>query len=172
MDECTDEIGQRSVSIARRLKRLTLIAGAACLLGITLALMGHALLEMRYHHDGGNALRWLGGFLVGGIWGALVARSGGVRDRRPPRRDAGKPESPPAQQSPPTQPQPQAWHLTPQQRQVLGLVAAGLTVDAIARELCLSPTTVRAHLRDGYRRLGAHSRAEAIQRARECGDLT
>jgi DNA-binding CsgD family transcriptional regulator len=36
--------------------------------------------------------------------------------------------------------------LTPRQKQVLGLLATGLTGEEIARELRISPRTVRSHL--------------------------
>ncbi len=73
------------------------------------------------------------------------------------------PGAPPGSSSPP---------LTPQQRAVLRLVAAGLHTDAIAERLSLSPQTVRSHLRDINQRLGAHTREEAIHRARERGELS
>ncbi len=62
--------------------------------------------------------------------------------------------------------------LTPQQRAVLRLVADGLHTDAIAERLSLSPQTVRSPLRDINQRLGAHTREEAIHRARERGELS
>jgi LuxR family maltose regulon positive regulatory protein len=42
----------------------------------------------------------------------------------------------------------------------------------IAAELFLSPNTVKTHLRHLYRKLGAHSRREAVQCARAIGLLT
>ena len=43
---------------------------------------------------------------------------------------------------------------------------------AIAADLYLSANTVRTHLRHLYRKLGAHSRPEAVRRARAIGLLT
>jgi DNA-binding CsgD family transcriptional regulator len=57
-----------------------------------------------------------------------------------------------------------AGRLTPRQREVLGYVAAGLSTEEIAREMCVSPTTVRKHLENIFARLGVSSRAAAVVR--------
>jgi PAS domain S-box-containing protein len=62
-------------------------------------------------------------------------------------------------------------HLTPRQRQVLGLMAAGLTTTEMAIELTLSTETVRNHVRAVLRQLSAHSRMEAIAAANRLGLL-
>jgi DNA-binding CsgD family transcriptional regulator len=59
--------------------------------------------------------------------------------------------------------------LTPRQREVLALVAAGLPARRIASELVLSEATVRNHIRALLRTLGAHSQLEAVATARRCG---
>jgi len=51
--------------------------------------------------------------------------------------------------------------LSPREAEILGWAAAGLTNDEIARRLWLSPHTVRKHLENSYRKLGAHSRTQA-----------
>lgn len=61
--------------------------------------------------------------------------------------------------------------LTSRQAEILGMVAAGRTTEEIAAELWLSVTTVRNHVSRGIRALGAHSRTQAIARARELGIL-
>jgi DNA-binding CsgD family transcriptional regulator len=54
--------------------------------------------------------------------------------------------------------------LTPRQRQLLGLLAAGHTNAQIARRLGLSEGTIRTHLENLYRRLGVSSRTAAVTR--------
>ena len=61
--------------------------------------------------------------------------------------------------------------LTPRQREILDLIAAGLSTAEVARELTLSPETVRNHLRNASRELRAHSRVEAIAAAQRLGLL-
>ncbi|HET7444851.1 MAG TPA: helix-turn-helix transcriptional regulator [Solirubrobacterales bacterium] len=56
--------------------------------------------------------------------------------------------------------------LTRRQAEILSLLAAGAGVAEIAADLYLSPATVRKHLENVYTRLGVHTRAEAIARAR------
>jgi DNA-binding NarL/FixJ family response regulator len=53
--------------------------------------------------------------------------------------------------------------LTAREREVLRLVAAGLTNAAIATQLAISPTTVNAHVRAIYDKLGVHSRSAATR---------
>ena len=61
--------------------------------------------------------------------------------------------------------------LTPRQREVLELVAAGLSTSEIAKKLTLSTETVRNHLRSVFRELHVHNRPEAIAAARRLGLL-
>ncbi|MDJ0349594.1 LuxR C-terminal-related transcriptional regulator [Cryobacterium sp. PH29-G1] len=57
---------------------------------------------------------------------------------------------------------PAAWvrELTPQESKVTGQVVFGRTDEAIAKQLSLSPYTVKQHLKAVYRKLGVHSRVE------------
>jgi len=59
--------------------------------------------------------------------------------------------------------------LTDRERQVLDLVAAGLSNAAIAAELSIATKTVKNHVSRVYRKMNAASRAEAIVAAREAG---
>jgi DNA-binding NarL/FixJ family response regulator len=61
--------------------------------------------------------------------------------------------------------------LTPRQVQVVRLLADGRSTLQIAAELHLAVETVRNHVRGALRRLGAHSRLEAIAVARRDGIL-
>lgn len=62
--------------------------------------------------------------------------------------------------------------LTRRQREVLQLLGGGLTVQAIARRLGLSPRTVGKHLERVYRRLGTSDRLMTVMRAQHWGLLT
>jgi PAS domain S-box-containing protein len=61
--------------------------------------------------------------------------------------------------------------LTLRQRQVLELIASGLSTTEVAKELTLSTETVRNHLRNASKELGAHSRVETIATAERLGLL-
>ncbi|MGW1996366.1 helix-turn-helix domain-containing protein [Embleya sp. NPDC001921] len=62
---------------------------------------------------------------------------------------------------------PDAAALTPQQREVASLAAAGLTNKQIGEKLFLSPRTVSTHLHQVFPKLGVTSRAalrDALER--------
>ena len=59
--------------------------------------------------------------------------------------------------------------LTPREREVLTLVAAGRSNSAIAAELGLAPNTVSNHISSIFAKLQVATRAEAIVRARTAG---
>jgi PAS domain S-box-containing protein len=61
--------------------------------------------------------------------------------------------------------------LTPRQREVLSLIAAGLSTAEIATQLTISPETVRNHLRSLFSELHVHTRLEAIAVAQRLGLL-
>ena len=53
--------------------------------------------------------------------------------------------------------------------EVLRLLASDLSVPEIAARLIVAPSTVRSHIKQLYQILNAHSRFEAVQRARQLG---
>ncbi len=59
--------------------------------------------------------------------------------------------------------------LTPREREILELLAQGLTNNAIAEKLVLSPKTVRNQVSAIFSKLQVASRSEAIIKAREAG---
>ncbi len=52
--------------------------------------------------------------------------------------------------------------LTPREQQVLSLLAEGLRTKAIAKRLYVSPKTIGTHIQHVLKKLGVHSRAEAV----------
>ena len=55
--------------------------------------------------------------------------------------------------------------LTPREREVLRLVADGMTNDRVAAELAISPETVQTHVRKAMEKLDADTRTEAVATA-------
>ncbi|MEU6348384.1 LuxR C-terminal-related transcriptional regulator [Streptomyces sp. NPDC047072] len=76
----------------------------------------------------------------------------------------------------PDRPRPQrraAEHgLTPRELTVLSLLAEGLTADAVARRLSISPHTVNSHVERVYRKLGTTNRLTTVLVARDLGLVT
>ncbi len=52
--------------------------------------------------------------------------------------------------------------LSPREREIIDLLAEGFTGHAIAVRLVLSPETVRTHVRNAMRKLGAKTRVQAV----------
>lgn len=61
--------------------------------------------------------------------------------------------------------------MTPREREVLRLVAYGFTGNEIAEKCGISPDTVRVHVRNAIRKLGAKTRAQAIGIAVSRGEI-
>lgn len=61
--------------------------------------------------------------------------------------------------------------LSPRERDVLELAGAGLSTKAVARQLGISPNTVKFHLQAAFDKLGATSRVEAVMAAIRRGEL-
>lgn len=59
--------------------------------------------------------------------------------------------------------------LTEREREVLALVAAGLSNDEIAERLVVSPHTAKTHVNRAMTKLGAHDRAQLVIHAYESG---
>ncbi|HEX2087293.1 MAG TPA: response regulator transcription factor [Solirubrobacteraceae bacterium] len=62
--------------------------------------------------------------------------------------------------------------LTQRELDVLRLIASGRSTEAAARELHLSPSTFKTHLRNASAKLGTPSRAAAVARATALGHLS
>jgi DNA-binding CsgD family transcriptional regulator len=92
---------------------------------------------------------------------ALAAELAGLLGEAP--RPAPAPAGPPPWPGEP---------LTVSETRVLRYLPTHMGTPEIAAELFLSANTVKTHLRHLYRKLGAHSRREAVQRARATGLLT
>ena len=57
--------------------------------------------------------------------------------------------------------------LTPRESEVLALLGRHLSNQEIAEELVVSPSTVKTHTLNIYRKLGVNSRKQAVARATE-----
>jgi two-component system NarL family response regulator len=79
-----------------------------------------------------------------------------VSEARPDRRSGRPARVPPS-------------NLSHRERSVLRLLADGSTQTDIANRLFISPHTVRTHVRNLVRKLGAHSRVEAVAVALDAG---
>jgi len=62
-----------------------------------------------------------------------------------------------------------AGTITPRERQILQLLAEGLTMRQVARRLGISPRTVETHVAKLYRKLDVRTRVQAIARAASIG---
>jgi DNA-binding NarL/FixJ family response regulator len=65
--------------------------------------------------------------------------------------------------------EPKGPQLSPRELEVLGLLAEGLGVAAIAKKLYVSESTAKTHISKIYEKLGAANRAQAIMRAVRTG---
>jgi LuxR family transcriptional regulator, maltose regulon positive regulatory protein len=73
--------------------------------------------------------------------------------------------------APPPGPRPLLDALSDSELRVLRYLPTNLTAPEIARELYVSPNTVKTHIRNLYAKLGTHRRAEAVESARALGLL-
>jgi LuxR family maltose regulon positive regulatory protein len=87
---------------------------------------------------------------------------------------AAFPVAGPEQVAPPQAQAPEANLIEPlseRELEVLQLIADGLTNQEVASRLYLTLNTVKAHTRNIYGKLDAHSRTQAVARARALGLL-
>jgi DNA-binding NarL/FixJ family response regulator len=70
-----------------------------------------------------------------------------------------------------TRPSELEW-LTDREREVMALVAAGLSNDEIADQLVISPATAKTHVSRAMRKLRAHDRSQLVVMAYEAGLVT
>ena len=61
--------------------------------------------------------------------------------------------------------------LTAREREVLGLLAEGLTGAQVAERLVLTTETIRSHVKSAMARLGASTRTHAVALALRRGEL-
>jgi two-component system nitrate/nitrite response regulator NarL len=61
--------------------------------------------------------------------------------------------------------EPEGPVLSPREREVLKLIAAGSSIPAMAKELYLAPSTVKTHVQRLYEKLGVSDRAAAVAEA-------
>jgi LuxR family maltose regulon positive regulatory protein len=62
--------------------------------------------------------------------------------------------------------------LSARERELLRLLAAGLSMSEIGAQLFITADTVRSHLKHIYGKLDVHSRLQAVERARALGQLS
>ena len=55
--------------------------------------------------------------------------------------------------------------LTPRERDVLELMAGGLKQKQIAERLSISMETARKHIKNAYKKLGAHNKVDALRKS-------
>jgi len=70
-----------------------------------------------------------------------------------------------------TEPEPLDEPLSESETRVLRYLPSNLSAPEIAGELYVSVSTIKTHIQHVYRKLGVHSRAEAVERARALGLL-
>ena len=70
-----------------------------------------------------------------------------------------------------TSPAERAERLTAREIEILQLTADGLSMDAVAARLAISPHTIRTHMQNVLTKLGVHSKLEAITFAIRTGKV-
>jgi DNA-binding CsgD family transcriptional regulator len=108
------------------------------------------------------------------LWGAVIALLAvGIGLRLADRRRPPPTPLPPAAAEPPfpaPESAPALASLSPREREILGLLARGLSNKELARELSVSGNTVKTHLANLYAKLGVSRRTQALAVARTLGE--
>jgi DNA-binding NarL/FixJ family response regulator len=109
--------------------------------------------------------------IYGGLVAALFAGVGiGLGRTLAPRRSASVAGEPRTEASFPSPPAGLAEQgVTPREREILGLIAAGLSNREIAERLCVSENTVKTHSSRVFAKLGARRRTEAVRIGKASG---
>jgi len=97
---------------------------------------------------------------------SIVSALKGITGGQPPLSPAIAPKLLSHFKAPPTD---EIELLTAREREVLAIIAKGLTMAEAARTLGISPNTVSGYVKDIYRKLNVSSRAEAALTARRMG---
>jgi DNA-binding NarL/FixJ family response regulator len=63
----------------------------------------------------------------------------------------------------------QVQSLTPREREIIALIASGLTADEIADRLFISPLTVKTHINNGMSKIGVNTRSQLVRVAIDYG---
>lgn len=106
-----------------------------------------------FAHDRGKRRRlWLSVFLMPSQWQDLWTVVHLLQSEAPAAEPLGRSDSA----------SPQASSLTAREREILCLLARGLTTGAISLRLCISAVTVRNHIQHLIGKLGLHSQIEAV----------
>jgi LuxR family transcriptional regulator, maltose regulon positive regulatory protein len=131
------------------------------------------LLERRARHGTAHAalVAEIRGMLTGpeghgGTAGGHGGRSPHAGESRPPVSGEGL-----GWIVPPRLPEPLLESLSESEVRVLRYLPTNLTTPEIARELSVSPNTVKTHVRHMYAKFGTHRRAETVELARALGLL-
>lgn len=143
---------------------------ASLVLGAGVAGVASAVGEQEAFHVAGAYVQLTAYLLAGGITILLVAFA-----TMPRAHDPARGLSLPAVRlkiGPPATAVPLPEELTPRELEILRLAATGVSVDDMARHLCLSPNTVKTHLTHVYGKLAVRGRTDAVRAALHAGWLT
>jgi LuxR family maltose regulon positive regulatory protein len=152
------------LSVGDQLERLLLLAGADLLVG------RHREARQAVHRalDLARPEWYVRRFLdEGEIITTLIARVAEYREPYANHLLSRIPDSGP--RSVPQIPDVILEPLTVKEREVLACLSSHLSLGQIATEMYVSLNTVKTHVRNVYRKLGASSRAQAVATARACG---